>query len=174
MLDVLVNIFLYIQIYKSTNVTQEATQFAVRHRARTEVLISENDEDDEERLTPLSLGSKRSTSSRSTACNPNKKTKNQAIWAMQQDMSKITTILESKHETMKGILAARAKDTLAYHKKIKLVQQLAREAGATESNPRLWIGVLKITALDCVMEFFINSAPKGRMAVIEYYASVGN
>jgi len=78
---------------------------------------------------------------------------------------------------MNGLLAARDKDDKekeAHKKKIKLVQQLARDDGAMESNPRLWIGVMKIILVDDIMEFFINSALEGRMAVIEHYASVGN
>jgi len=85
--------------------------------------------------------------------------------------------MESKHETMKGLLAARDKDEKDkedHKNKIKLVQQLARDAGASEDNPRLWIGVMRIILVADIMEFFINSTPAGRMAVIEHYASVGH
>jgi hypothetical protein len=67
-------------------VVDATTSYATGHRAHTKVLISENNEDDDEQLTPLSLGSKRNTISCSTASSPNKKTKNQAVRAMEQNM----------------------------------------------------------------------------------------
>jgi len=85
--------------------------------------------------------------------------------------------MESKHETMKGLLAARDKDDMVkedHKKKIKLVQQLARDAGASENNHMLWIGVMRIILVEDIMEFFINSSLEGRMAVIKHYASIGH
>jgi hypothetical protein len=152
------------------------TSYATGQRDRTEVVLSDDDDDEEEeQFTPVSLSSKRSNSSHSTATSPNKKSKKQsAVRAMQRDISKVSTIMESKHETMKGLLAARDKDDQEHKDKIKLVQQLAREAGASEANPRLWLGVMRIVLVPNLMEFFINSTPEGRLAVIEHYASVGN
>ena len=152
------------------------TSYATGQRNRTEVVLSDDDDDEEEeQFTPVSLSSKRSNSSRSTATSPNKKSKKQsAVRAMQRDISKVSTIMQSKHETIKGLLAAIDKDDKDQNDKIKLVQQLAREAGASEANPRLWLGVMRIVLVPNLMEFFINSTPEGRLAVIEHYASVGN
>ena len=61
------------------------------------------------------------------------------------------------------------------HKKIRYVQQLARECGVQESKRQLWFAVHKITKDDDSMEFFIGtSTTKGRLAFIEQYAGVNN
>lgn len=58
--------------------------------------------------------------------------------------------------------------------KIEHNQQLARECGASEKTPKLWIGVLKIIVSEAAMNFFIMTKPKGRMAIIKYYVGVKN
>jgi len=61
-----------------------STSYATGQHDRTEVVLSDDVDDDvEEQFTPVSLSSKRSTSSRSTATSPNKKSKKQsAVRAM--------------------------------------------------------------------------------------------
>ena len=61
------------------------------------------------------------------------------------------------------------------HKKIRYVQQLARECGVQESNQQLWFALHMITKDDDSMEFFIGtSTPEGRLAFIEHYTTGNN
>jgi hypothetical protein len=59
-------------------------------------------------------------------------------------------------------------------RKINHVMELARECGATEETPLLWLGVLKIIQSESVMNFFIKSKPEGRMTIVKHYTGVNH
>jgi hypothetical protein len=60
-------------------------------------------------------------------------------------------------------------------KKIRIVQQLARECGVEETNRQMWFAVNRICNEENSMEFFIGtSTPEARLAIIEHYAKVNN
>jgi len=49
---------------------------------------------------------------------------------------------------------------------------MARECGASEATPDLWLGVLEIVHSDHATKFFMESDPVVRMTMIKYYARV--
>jgi hypothetical protein len=145
------------------------------------VSTDEDEEEDAEQVTPLSIGSKRSSSSRST-CNtgasPTKRSRRPAIRTMNSNMRNLNVILENKNEVMRTIWESKQRSVQEKKEEmrhmIQQVLQLAREVGATEKEAAKWVGVLKITKSESDMAVFIGSAPEGRMAIIDYYAGVGN
>jgi hypothetical protein len=97
---------------------------------------------------------------------------------MDNNMKDFNIIQENRNAMMQTIWDRRQKAILdketAMERKISQVQQLARECGATEDTPLLWLGVLKIILSEPVINFFIGSKPEGRMAIIKHYAGVNN
>jgi hypothetical protein len=97
---------------------------------------------------------------------------------MNSNMRNLNVILENKNEVMRTIWESKQRSVQEKKEEmrhmIQQVLQLAREVGATEKEAAKWVGVLKITKSESDMAVFIGSAPEGRMAIIDYYAEVGN
>ncbi|XP_039786429.1 uncharacterized protein LOC120652624 isoform X2 [Panicum virgatum] len=145
----------------------------------TQIISSEEEEDyDDANLTPASCGSKRSTSTRSTGTSPSKKLRSPALRLMDRNMSNFGVIMENKNHVMRDIWNDKKKvikdKQAALDIKISKVLAMARQVGATEATPDLWIGVMKIIQSERVMSFFIQSTEEGRLAVIRHHAGVGN
>ena len=146
----------------------------------TQIISSEEEEEDydDANLTPASCGSKRSTSTRSTGTSPSKKLRSPALRLMDRNMSNFGVILENKNHVMRDIwndMKKVIKDKqAALDIKISKVLAMARQVGATEATPDLWIGVMKIIQSERVMSFFIQSTEEGHLAVIRHHAGVGN
>lgn len=162
-----------------------STSFVPGQSCPSEYNISDDEQEEgeegEEQLTPLSIGSKRASSTRSTrstGSSPNKKARSPAVRAMDNNMKDFNIIQENRNAMMQTIWDSRQraiqeKET-AMERKIAQVQQFARECGASEETPMLWIGVLKIILSEPAMNFFIMSKPEGRMTIIKHYAGVDN
>jgi len=56
--------------------------------------------------------------------------------------------------------------------KISKVLTMARQLGATEATPDLWIGVMMIIQSERVISFFIQSTDEGCLAVIKHHVLV--
>ncbi|RLN41575.1 hypothetical protein C2845_PM01G33420 [Panicum miliaceum] len=137
---------------------------------------SEEEHDEEDLLTPLSIGSKRTCSTqstRSTATSP-KKVESPAVRAMVSQMKDFNVNHKDRTAVMEGFLSRRRKDReeekaekMALYDRI---QTLARECGVTEQNTNLWVGVLKLMKDADAVAFFLLSNPDGRRGLIEHYA----
>ncbi|KAG2646436.1 hypothetical protein PVAP13_2KG509200 [Panicum virgatum] len=141
----------------------------------TQIISSEEEEDnDDANLTPASCGSKRSNSTCSTATSPSKKTRSPTLRLMDRNMSNFCIILENKNHVMRDIWNDKKKvikdKQAALDIKISKVLAMARQLGATEATPDMWIGVMKIIQSERVMSFFIQSTEEGRLAVIKHHA----
>jgi hypothetical protein len=97
---------------------------------------------------------------------------------MDNNMRNLNVILENKTAVIQNIWAERQKSLKDKQKeldaKIDQVLDMAREVGAIEKDNARWIGVLKITQCERTMAVFMRSALEGRLAIIDYYAGVGN
>ena len=158
-----------------------STSYVPGQSNRTEYISSDDEEDEDDHLAPLSTGSKRSTSTRSihsTATSLNKKSRSPAVRVINKIMKDFNVIMENKTSMLQNIWASRQKalqdKQQALAAKIEQVQAMAREVGANETTLDLWIGVLQIIQSEWVMAFFMGSAPEGRLAIIKHYAGVGN
>jgi ribosomal protein L12E/L44/L45/RPP1/RPP2 len=151
----------------------------------------EEEEDEEDVLTPLSIGSKRSSSSRSThslrstATSPKKKMKSPAVKAMVGEIRGIRNEIANDRVFYQGVVNCRRAEKEAAReaakqekKKLKqeeerrqLIMRLARECGVNESSPS-WIGVLKLMKDEMGISFLFASDNVGKRTTIEYYARV--
>jgi hypothetical protein len=161
----------------------------------------EADGDDQaDELTPLSVGTKRASSTSTTASSPSKKSKSPAVRAMDSRMSEYNEIARNKLSVLQNIWNARQaalegerkaleEERRAMHEqriamqeqhnqldwKVRQVNELAKECGVTPSaTPTLFMGVLEIIKEPSVMDLFIVTEPEGRMLIIKKYAGVNN
>jgi ribosomal protein L12E/L44/L45/RPP1/RPP2 len=178
-------------------VADGSTSYAPSQSNTIEHILSDEEEeaeeeDDEDVLTPLSIGSKRSSSSRSThslrsiASSPKKKMKSPAVKAMVGEIRGIRNEIADGRVFYQGVVNCRraeketAREAAKQEEKEKLKRQeerrqlimrLARECGVNESSPS-WIGVLKLMKDETDISFFFASDNVGKRTTIEYYAWV--
>jgi hypothetical protein len=152
--------------------------FVPGHRSRPEHISS--DEDDGQ-ATPLSTGTKRSSSSLSThntGTSPSKKSKSPAVKNMNRNMEHLSVVLENRTAMMRQALAQREKEQRdkreATLRKMQQVMNKARELGVDESKGVQWMGVIKVTQSDRDMDCFLTTEPAGQLTFINFYAGVGN
>ncbi|CAN6349534.1 unnamed protein product [Urochloa humidicola] len=154
------------------------SSFGPGQQMRRNCFSSSEDEeyDDDEQLTPSSLGSKRQSSgrsTRSTCSSPNKKLRTPAVHAVANRMNECNLIQENRNEMMQSFISQRqrekAEQAAAKQRKVELVQKLARECGASETSGNLWVGVLAVCNNETSMDFFIRSEPAGRLTIIQGY-----
>lgn len=150
-------------------------------RSKEPQYVSSDEDEDADRQTPVSTGSKRSFSSlstHSTGMSPSKKSKSPAVRSMDNHMRHLNDILENRTRAYENIWADRQKKEdekeNAAKARRKRVLQMARDVGATEQERRLWIGVLRLTRSENDMDIFEESDADGRRVIIEYLAGVGN
>lgn len=134
--------------------------------------------ENEDQLTPRSVGTKRTSSTSTTASTPTKRSKSLAVRSMDNNMREYNEIARHKVNVMQTIWQQRNQaiqdQQMALTLKVKKVTQLAKECGATSKTPKLWLGVLKIIQNESVMDFFLESDPEGRMIIIKDFAGVDN
>jgi hypothetical protein len=178
-------------------VADGSTSYAPGQSNTIEHILSDEDkeaEEDEEEdvLTPLSIGSKRSSSSRSThslrstTTSPKKKMKSPAVKAMVGEIRGIMNEIADGRVFYQGVVNCHrakkeaAREAAKQEEKEKLKQQeerrqlimrLARECGVNESSPS-WIGVLKLMKDEMGISFLFASDNVGKRTTIEYYARV--
>jgi GTPase SAR1 family protein len=164
----------------------------IEHIVSDEDEEAEEEEDEDDVLTPLSIGSKRSSSSRSThslrstATSPKKKLKSPAVKAMVGEIRGMRNEIADGRVFYQGVVNCRraereaAREAAKQEEKEKLKQEeerrqlimrLARECGVNESSPT-WIGVLKLMKDETGISFFFASDNVGKRTTIEYYARV--
>jgi hypothetical protein len=153
-----------------------------------EDISSDDEEECEEveadQLTPLSSGSKRTSSTRSTpsirstAASPKKKVKSPAVRAMVEGMKDFNVNAKDRTAVVVEYLTLRRKDKeddrAAKLELCDRIARMARECGVTEANVELWVGVLKLLKDDIGINLFLVSNPAGRKAIIESYVRVHN
>lgn len=169
------------KMFQGIAVTGE-TSYAPGSSASAQYISSGEDDDDEEedRLTPVSIGSKRSSSSlsnRSTAATP-KKPKSPALQCMDNNLRSFQQIMDTKNAAIANLWKQK-QDALQKKKeenerRMDEVMAAAREAGATEKDRVRWKGVLNILKCETTMSFFLKTHPEGRLAIIDDQAGVGN
>jgi GTPase SAR1 family protein len=175
-------------------VADGSTSYAPSQSNTIEHILSDEEEEDDEEdvLTPLSIGSKRSSSSRSThnlrstTSSPKKKMKSLTIKAMVGEIRGIMNEIADGCVFYYGVVNCRraekeaAREAAKQEEKEKLKQEeerrqlimrLARECGVNESSPP-WIGVLKLMKDETGISFFFASDNVGKRTTIEYYARV--
>ncbi|KAL6896801.1 hypothetical protein ACP4OV_007373 [Aristida adscensionis] len=140
----------------------------------------EETEDDDTPYTPVSAGSKRSSSSRSTrslkstASSPKKKKKTPKMNDLVSRLEKLDATQESRGSAVNALLNARKEREQEMSTMVQEVQQLAREAGASEDDIPVWWGVWRICRSIEAMNFFKGTKPSARLSVIKQFARVGN
>jgi hypothetical protein len=136
----------------------------------------QQEEEEEDQLTPLSMGTKRASSTSTTASSLSKRSKSPAVRAMDNNMREYNEISRYKVRVMQNIWQERNQviqaQQMSMSMKIKQVTQLAMEAGASPKTPKLWLGVLKIIQNESVMDFFLENGSEGRMLIIKDYTGV--
>lgn len=143
------------------------------------------EDDEDEEMTPLSVGSKRTSSNRTgfstrnSASSPSKKGKIPAIKVWSDEMQGIKSIMRNRNALINGYLNGRQMQEAAIEQRVReqvqMVQNLAREVGVTERDtPTVWPGVLKIQKDLEARVFFLTTAVEGRRPLIETYARVDN
>jgi hypothetical protein len=152
--------------------------FVLGHRSRPEDISS--DEDDGQ-ATPLSTGTKRSSSSLSThntGTSSSKKSKSPAVKNMNRNMEHLSVVLENRTAMMRQALAHREKEQRdkreATLRKIQQVLKKAEELGVDESKGVQWMGVIQVTQSDRDMDCFLSTEPTGQLTFINFYVGVDN
>jgi len=141
------------------------------------VTVDEEEEDATDDLeqvhTPVNISShKRASSTNTTGCSSHKKSP--TLRAMNKYMSDNAKIQAERNDMFKQHLSVKQQRENANSEKIRLVQQLARECGVSETVPE-WFAVHRICNEENSMEFFIGmSTAEGRLAFLKHYARVNN
>ena len=121
--------------------------------AQSNTIVVDSSDDDsnyeqDDQLTPLSVGTKRASSTSTTASSPSKRSKSPAIRTMDGHKKEHNDISRQRLERMTAMWQERDQNiedqTKALERKVELVLQLARQCGATEETPAEWMVVLKI------------------------------
>jgi hypothetical protein len=147
--------------------------------------------DDQDVATPVSVGSKRTSSSRSTpslrstSTSPNKKVKSPAVRAICEKLGGSLQQLVISRGYFNDTLRLRAvqreaaeqasREAAEWKRKeeeeqVDLIIRLAKECGFTESSPE-WIGVLNILESEKAIIWFLKNGVEGRKQTIEAYAN---
>ncbi|CAN6298879.1 unnamed protein product [Urochloa humidicola] len=147
------------------------TSFDPGQQHRRNNTSSYDDEyDDDDQATPNSIGSKMTSSghsTRSTCSSSHKRTRNPAVLAVANNLKDCNLIQEDKNQMMASWMSHRQREKAQREKKLKEVQRLARECGATETSGNLWVGVLAVCRDETYMDFFIGSEPAGRLRIVQ-------
>jgi hypothetical protein len=134
----------------------------------------EQQDEEEDQLTPLSVGTKRASSMSTIASSPSKRSKSPVVRSMDNNMREYNEISRYKVRVMQNIWHKRNQviqaQQMSLSMKIKQVTQLAMEAGTSPKTPKLWLGVLKIIQNESIMDFFLENDSEGRMLIIKDYA----
>jgi hypothetical protein len=105
-------------------------------------------DEEEDQLTPLSISTKRASSTSMTASNPSKRSKSPGVRTMENNMRGYNDIARHKLTVLQNIWQERNQlmqdNSKTLERKIAHVQELARQCGATEETPSLWLAMLKI------------------------------
>ena len=177
-------------------VADGSTSYAPRQRSVQDI-TSDDTEDEEEQepddqhvATPVSVGSKRTSSSRSTqslrstASSPHKKVKSPAVRAMCEKIRGLTAAIGDGREYFNDTLRLRAAQRQAAEQaarevaerkrkeeeQVDLIISLAKECGFTESSPE-WLGVLNILENEKAIIWFLKNGVEGRKQTIKAYAN---
>jgi hypothetical protein len=162
-----------------------STSFVPGQSTPYEDITSEDEEDFEEdegdQLTPLSSGSKRTSSTpntRSTTTSPKKKVKSPAVRDMVEGMKDFNVNAKDRTVVVVECLTLRRKDKeddrAAKMELCDRIARMARDCGVTEANSKLWVGVLKLLKDEVGINLFLVSNTAGRNALIQSYARVNN
>ena len=151
----------------------------------------EQEPDDQHVATPVSIGSKRTSSSRSThslrctVSSPHKKVKSPAVRAMCEKIGGITAAIGDGREYFNDTLRLRAaqrqvaeqaareaaeRKRKEEEEQVDLIISLAKECGFTKSSPE-WLGVLNILENEKAIIWFLKNGVEGRKQTIKAYAN---
>ena len=145
---------------------------------RGSVTVDEEEEEEEppedlDVQTLVSITSNKRASSTSTTGSSSHK-KSPTLRAMNKYMSDNAKIQAERNDMFKQHLSVKQQRENVNSEKIRLVQQLARECGVSETVPE-WFAVHRICNEENSMEFCIGmSTTQGRLAFLKHYARVNN
>ncbi|XP_066346845.1 uncharacterized protein [Miscanthus floridulus] len=158
------------------------TSFVPGVSHRLHYISSGEEEEDHDQVTPLSCatpvssGSKRRRSTRSSASSPSKKSKSAVVRSMDANMSRFNSSYENKTAMMQNCWKERQQQVAALdeEKNIKkqeqkLVAVAAREVGAHKIQG-LWVGVINIYKDDDARNVFLETPVEARLEVTKHYA----
>jgi hypothetical protein len=167
------------------------TSFVPRVNHQINFISSGEEEEDDDAFgiphscaTPVSSGSKRTTSStRNTATSPSKKTKSAVVRNMNNNMTRFNSSYDHRTEVMQNIWMA--KNHFVEHErnikkqqqdirkqKQKLVADSATELGVHLMEEGLWIGVVNICKDDDARNIFLCTPAQARLQMIKSYATM--
>jgi hypothetical protein len=127
-----------------------STLFVAGQSSHVDLDISDDDTIDEEddEVTPLSVGTKRASNTSTTASSPSKRPKSPAVRSMDGHMREHNDISRLRLERMTSMWQQRNQaiedQAKAQERKVAHVLDLARQCGATEETPVEWMAMLKI------------------------------
>jgi hypothetical protein len=141
-----------------------------------EVSSDDEGQDDEDTRTPMSLGTKRTGSTSTTATSPNKKTKNTYARVMNQHMNSHLELARERLEVHKNALQKKAHDKdaarTAVNWKIAECSRIAEhELGISRDTPALLDGLLALAENEAQMDLFLSSSETVRIRIIQKLAN---
>ena len=133
-------------------------------------------DEQEDQLTPLSIGNKRASSTSTTASSPRKRSKSPALRAMDNNMRTHNEIANRRLCLMESMFEHRKQEDhnsqSNLSQKIDRVTQIAKEMGISAQTPTLFRGLYNIIHNESDMDFFLANGPEERMIIIEQAALV--
>ncbi|XP_066320365.1 uncharacterized protein [Miscanthus floridulus] len=125
----------------------------------------------DDQLTPLSIGNKRASSTSTNASSPRKRSKSPALRAMDNNMRTHNEIANHRLCLMESMFEHRKQEDhnsqSALSQKIDRVTQIAKEMGISAQTPTLFRGLYNIIHNESDMDFFLANGPEERMIIIE-------
>jgi hypothetical protein len=108
-------------------------------------------DEQEDQLTPLSIGTKRASSTSTTASSPSKRSKSPVVRSMDNNMREHNEIAMQKICLMESMFQQRKQDIKdarsALSKKVELVTQMAKEMGITATTLALFMGCTRSSTM---------------------------
>jgi len=141
-----------------------------------EVTSDDEGADDEDTPTPMSLGTKRTGSTSTTATSPNKKTKNTYARVMNHHMSSHLELARERLEVHKNALQKKAQDkdaarTAVNWKIAECSRIVEHELGISRDTPALLDRLLALAENEAQMDLFLSSSETVRIRIIQKLAS---
>ena len=143
----------------------------------------DNEEDDPAtplgNSTPRSSGSKRASSTSTTARSPSKKSKSAAVQSVDTNMTRFNELVSGRNELLENLWRGREEREEAartdHRNRVDKVYELAAELGVTaEATPDLFEGVMHTVESDNRMQLFFRANPAERRFLLQEYSRVKN
>ena len=161
------------------NTVDGTTSFVPAATQRTELNVVSSDEEgaqEQDTLTPMSFGTKRPSSTSTTASSPNKKSKSPAVRAMNMHMTSHLQMarerLEFQKEMHKENKLALENLRLGVSWKIAECTRIAeKDMGISAATPTLLDGLIKMAKSELDMDMFLSTTSEPvRMRILENLA----